>query len=499
MFSGFLNQFFFLQAVGWAILHSFWQSGLLWLLYKAITAGNEKVSAAFKYNVSLSCLAGSLLWFIFTAADQYVSLQNGAILGAGFFVFNQLLPVPSQNMLTFLSFTYLMLLAFYVIQFGRQYISLHSFRNSQLSKAPVEMRLFTQQAAFRLGIKKDVGLWLSEKVDAPFVTGFFKPVILLPFSLLNHLTTAQAEAVILHELAHVKRNDYLINIFQLVAEKLLFFSPFARLLSDAAKAERENCCDDWVLNFRFNQHEYAHALLQVEQLRNQQLILAMNATSGKKKLLKRIKRIFAAEPAAGINNVQRAKLITVALGIVTAVVLLIPVTQTKKVAAISAASVTQAPATAFLLVNEHPALPENREIIIKANQQTAVVPVQKKEIAAKHGDPTETYTEEPASTIMLNEELLETTAEPSLVAMQVNDEPTATTGTLMVKVEEEVAGSKQKKVYYVQLNKSNGQTEIKPIAIIHQPVADSLKPLTNGSKQARTTGKRLSSRHSKPI
>ncbi len=492
MLSGFLNNSHFLQAIGWGILNSLWQTCLLWILHKVITAGNAKASATFKYNLSLCCLACSLLWFILTSINQYLSFENGTDLQS---VLNQqFLPVINQQILTFLSFTYLLLIGFYIIQFGRQYISLYAFRNSQFTKAPVEIRLFTQQAAFRLGIKKDVGLWLSQKTDAPFVTGFFKPVILLPFSLLNHLTTAQAEAVILHELAHVKRNDYLVNIFQLIAEKLLFFSPFARLLSDAARAERENCCDDWVLNFRFNQHEYAHALLQVEQLRSQQLVLAMNATSGKKKLLKRIKRIFAAEPVTGITGLQRLKLIAATLGMLTALLLLMPVSQSKMKQTLLPVPgvVNQAVATAFQLAEQQPVLPEH-QVAIKANTKLKPAPPSliKAEVVPQEDNTDETNTDEPVSAIMLNEDLVKPTAGELFSAIQANDAGTVTSSVL-VRVEEEVGGSKEKKIYYVQLNNTNGQTDIKPLAILNQPVADTLRSLIDTAKKARAISKVVS-------
>jgi len=111
----------------------------------------------------------------------------------------------------------------------------------------VEWRLFVQQLAQQLGIKKTVRIYLSGSITSPLTLGFWKPVILVPLASINHLTTKQVEAVLLHELAHIKRYDYLYNIILSVIEAVLFFNPFTQLISKQLKRERENCCDDWVL------------------------------------------------------------------------------------------------------------------------------------------------------------------------------------------------------------------------------------------------------------
>ncbi|MEQ1474460.1 MAG: M56 family metallopeptidase, partial [Candidatus Acidiferrum sp.] len=96
----------------------------------------------------------------------------------------------------------------------------------------------------RVGLNRVVRYCESLQLEAPAVVGWFRPVILLPVSALTGLTSLQLEAVIAHELAHVKRLDAFVNLFQIAAETLLFYHPAVWWLSKRVRAERENCCDD---------------------------------------------------------------------------------------------------------------------------------------------------------------------------------------------------------------------------------------------------------------
>ena len=130
----------------------------------------------------------------------------------------------------------------------------------------MDWKIFVKQVSYQLGIKKNVTIYLSELVTTPMTIGFLKPIILVPLASINHLSAEQIEAVLLHELAHIKRLDYLFNLFLSVAETILFFNPFSQLISKTIKKERENSCDDWVLQFKYNPSMYAEALLRIAYL-----------------------------------------------------------------------------------------------------------------------------------------------------------------------------------------------------------------------------------------
>ncbi|ASU35995.1 hypothetical protein MuYL_4110 [Mucilaginibacter xinganensis] len=141
-------------------------------------------------------------------------------------------------------------------------------------------------------IPKNVKVGLSKLVDVPCMVGYFKPVILLPFALTTYLSTDEIEAILLHELAHIKRNDYLINTLQQVISVLLFFNPCALLINKIINEERENCCDDLVVKATADPITYAKALLKLEQTRQNDWQLALAATGNKYQLLNRIERIM---------------------------------------------------------------------------------------------------------------------------------------------------------------------------------------------------------------
>ena len=119
----------------------------------------------------------------------------------------------------------------------------------------------------RLGIARAVRFCESLHLDAPAVLGWFRPVVFLPVTALTGLTEAQLRAVIAHELAHIRRFDAFVNVFQVAAETLLFYHPAVWWLSKHIRTERENCCDDVALSVCENPAEYARALALMEEWR----------------------------------------------------------------------------------------------------------------------------------------------------------------------------------------------------------------------------------------
>ncbi|OQP39886.1 hypothetical protein A4H97_16840 [Niastella yeongjuensis] len=311
-----LYQSAFLKALGWALLNSLWQMALLWLVYVGLTMNGKKLLSRQRHAIALLSLAGGSLWFLVTLVFNLYKAASGPQVITLYVTenepaFNNTLPGLISHWfepaLPFLSLAYLAAAAFLFVRFYFQYRHTQRLFTTGLQKAHVEWRLFLQDAAQHLGIKKKVQIWLSSLVDTPVTFGILKPVILLPVAAVNHLTLKQAEAIILHELNHIRRNDYLVNLLISCVDVILFFNPFARLLTSIIRKERENCCDDLVLQFCYEPHGYATALLKLEQNRVNTNELALAAT-GKDKyfLLNRVKRILGNEPA---NNPFNQKLV----------------------------------------------------------------------------------------------------------------------------------------------------------------------------------------------
>ena len=147
----------------------------------------------------------------------------------------------------------------------------------------------------RLHIARAVTLLESTLVDVPTVIGLLKPVVLLPASALGGLAPQQLEAILAHELAHIRRHDYLVNLLQTLVETVLFYHPAVWWLSRRIRIERENCCDDLAVSLCGDPVAYAHALADLEALRSGPAPdhhIAMAATGGS--LLQRVRRLLGA-------------------------------------------------------------------------------------------------------------------------------------------------------------------------------------------------------------
>jgi GWxTD domain-containing protein len=117
--------------------------------------------------------------------------------------------------------------------------------------------------------------------------GYFRPVILVPAGLLTGLPAGQIETILLHELAHIRRRDYLVNLLQIAVEGLLFYHPAVWWISSVIRTEREHCCDDLAVAIHGNAHEYASALAALEENRTE---MALAASDGN--LLRRVRRLL---------------------------------------------------------------------------------------------------------------------------------------------------------------------------------------------------------------
>ncbi|HTE29380.1 MAG TPA: M56 family metallopeptidase [Chryseolinea sp.] len=149
-----------------------------------------------------------------------------------------------------------------------------------------------QALANRLGINRSIGLAESLWIQAPVVIGYIKPMILLPVGMLSGLSADQLESILIHELVHIRRSDYIINIIQSMIEALFFFNPWVWMLSSIIRREREHCCDDMVVEVYGDPLAYARALATLEEAKLSRAGLALSLAENKNQLLNRIKRIM---------------------------------------------------------------------------------------------------------------------------------------------------------------------------------------------------------------
>src|SRR5207249_1797260 len=161
------------------------------------------------------------------------------------------------------------------------------------STVPDACREAVARLAGRLRISRPVRVLESAVVQVPAVIGWLRPVILLPVSALTGLTPLQLDALLAHELAHVRRYDYLVNLIQAVIETLLFYHPAVWWVSQQVREEREHCCDDLAVAACGDAHFYATALLGMERLRVTPPAFALAAAGRGGSLMGRIRRLVA--------------------------------------------------------------------------------------------------------------------------------------------------------------------------------------------------------------
>ncbi|KFE66560.1 M56 family metallopeptidase [Hyalangium minutum] len=144
----------------------------------------------------------------------------------------------------------------------------------------------------RTRVSRPMRLLESIAVEVPTVVGLWKPLILVPPSTLTGLSVPQLEAVLAHELAHIRRHDYLVNLLQALVETVLFYHPAVWWLSARIREEREHCADDVAVECCGDAVMYSRALATLEQLRVRVPAPALAANGGS--LLQRIQRLLAA-------------------------------------------------------------------------------------------------------------------------------------------------------------------------------------------------------------
>ncbi len=297
----------FLQSLGWAVLNSLWQMALLWVIYHVITGIVKPAKSSFRSSLASLLLITGFAWFIYTFVSFYGNNASGpAILSVSFLNTeeNHQLSNWLQQALPIASVLYLFLLVLPVAHFIRNYRYVQVIRKYGLVKVDVQWRIFVKKVAARMGIKKPVHIWISEFVSSPVTIGFLKPVILVPLAAINHLSEQQMESVLLHELSHIRRYDYLINLIINFIQSILYFNPFVKGFVKIVEKEREKSCDEMVLQFQYDSYEYATALLTLEKTNHEYRPLALGVAGKKNDLLQRVELIMGVKtkPVLSFNK-----------------------------------------------------------------------------------------------------------------------------------------------------------------------------------------------------
>lgn len=310
------------QSIGWALVNSIWQGTLIGAATALALRAISSVRASTRYLVActglmLMLLAPLLSVFAGRAQDPLEVIAIAATSGDAAAI------APVERILPLTVAVWVVGVALMSVRLLVAGLGIERLKRITC-EVDAELSLRLCAIAHRLGVERPVQIFESSVVRVPAVVGWFRPVILLPASVITGLPAAHLDAVLAHELAHIRRHDYLVNALQSIVETLLFYHPAVWWCSRQIRIEREHCCDDLVVEACCDRVGYAAALAQLEELRGLKPMLSMNVTSGR--LIDRVRRVLKQSSAP--EGRSTAWLMVPALTLVAIAVVLTPVLTT---------------------------------------------------------------------------------------------------------------------------------------------------------------------------
>jgi bla regulator protein blaR1 len=307
----------FTRAFAWTLFHSLWQGGLIAIITAGLMMILRKHSPGVRYAVLYTMMlllpvlfAGTFL-MIYLPANTGIhsgSQMAGPMWQSGNSLAVNLQAIPlteiPQAWYTYLVHLFeneakwLVLLWFagfliFLLRFSGSFLYVYRLKNKHVYEVDEIWNSNLRHLSGKIRLHRKVKLAESALARIPLTIGYLKPVILLPLGTLSGVPPQQIEAILLHELAHILRKDYLLNILQSVIELLFFYHPVTWWLSGLIRQEREHICDDLAVSVNQDHINYIKALTTMEELNSKSPFLASAMTGSRKKLLFRVKRLLS--------------------------------------------------------------------------------------------------------------------------------------------------------------------------------------------------------------
>lgn len=301
------------RAVCWTLLHSLWQGLIVAVIAGMIMVLTKKSSSSLRYNLLCSLL------FLFLAVSGYTfyrELPSSTLPAVAHFAPTASEPqVAPVRILTepvashtlrnsidilvqyFNTHAALVVLLWFIVFLAR-FVQLLSglvytqrIRHYKTNPAPAHWQERLRELLAKIRITRPVLLLESALIKVPVVVGFLKPVILVPAGMLTHISPDQVESILLHELAHIRRQDYLLNLVQNLVDTLYFFNPAMIWISSLIRAERENCCDDLAIRETRSRRLLIEALVSFHEYEKTTAGYALSFAAKENQVVRRVKRI----------------------------------------------------------------------------------------------------------------------------------------------------------------------------------------------------------------
>jgi len=323
-----------LHALGATLFHSLWLGVILALLAGLVMFTTRKASATWRYNLLTVCLGLFVIAIGFTFYQELqqpvYNAQSQAVHQSGI---NLPKAIADQQAVTNVqhdmysglnrilslwnAYAYQIVLVWFLIICGKSIQlmvglnGVYHLRNHKTYAAGKKWDDKLNELAQKLGLSQQVKVMQSGIAQVPMVVGHFKPLILIPLGLLNGLSNAEVEAILSHELAHIKRKDYLVNLLQSFIEIVFFFNPAVLWVSQLIKTEREHCCDDLAIACVNDRKNYVQALIVCQEFKQRAPAYAMAITGKKGSLLHRASRMLF-NTNSTLNKMEKT-ILTIAL------------------------------------------------------------------------------------------------------------------------------------------------------------------------------------------
>lgn len=292
------------KALGWTLVHSLWQILAITLVYFLVVIFTKKANTRYWSGMSLLLLqfiASGITFFIISEFSSAEKTFGGVPLAPKMLNSVQMILSYLQTNLHLIVGIWVLGCAILFSRLILGYLWVNQLKNSPKNQFDEKLTQILVDIKQKMDITKTVQVKVSRMVSLPMIMGVLKPVILIPASLVSGFSQEQLETILAHELAHLKRHDFLINGLQSVLDVIYFFHPAMWLLSAQIRKERENCCDDLALEVSGSKLLLAKTLVALQETTyTPSLALAFGKKSYS--LLERVQRIVGISSPRNFNK-----------------------------------------------------------------------------------------------------------------------------------------------------------------------------------------------------
>jgi beta-lactamase regulating signal transducer with metallopeptidase domain len=327
-------------ALGWTLVHFLWQGAALGVAYAAIDRMTRRTSSSLRYFVALGALALMPLAVIATFANEMrtsslaTTMTQRETAVSRFHLNETATPVvqdlplaasPATNhrrawladhlepALPWIDGAWMIGVSLLALRAMGGWCQLQRLRKRARWTIPAEVADQFHRISERMRLAGQISLRISDEVISPLAMGAWRATVILPVSAVLRMPPSELEAVLAHELAHIRRFDYLCNLFQTAVESVLFFHPAVWWLSRTVRERREVCCDEVAVSVCADPVVYAQALLRLEEEKTEQLRLAVALKGPKGSLLRRVKLVLGDGTTAESGTTSGVRVAAVAL------------------------------------------------------------------------------------------------------------------------------------------------------------------------------------------